>query len=45
LKGRVGAALGRDATWQDAEGRKTRSHVYGITSLTYEPTIGGRSVG
>ena len=36
LKGRVGAALGRDANWQDAEGRKVRSHVYGITSLTYE---------
>ncbi|WEK50860.1 MAG: autotransporter outer membrane beta-barrel domain-containing protein [Candidatus Kaistia colombiensis] len=36
LKGRVGAALGRDANWQDAEGRKARAHVYGITSLTYE---------
>ncbi|WEK49028.1 MAG: autotransporter outer membrane beta-barrel domain-containing protein [Candidatus Kaistia colombiensis] len=36
LKGRVGAALGRDAAWQDAEGRKARAHVYGITSLTYE---------
>jgi outer membrane autotransporter protein len=36
LKGRVGAALGRDANWQDEAGPKVRSHVYGITSLTYE---------
>ncbi|WEK49975.1 MAG: autotransporter outer membrane beta-barrel domain-containing protein [Candidatus Kaistia colombiensis] len=36
LKGRIGAALGRDTSWQDASGRAARTHVYGITSLTYE---------
>lgn len=36
LEGRIGLALGRDANWQDDSGRKVRSHVYGITSLTYE---------
>ena len=36
LEGRVGVALGRDASWQDDAGRKARSYIYGITSLTYE---------
>ncbi|MCX5572145.1 autotransporter outer membrane beta-barrel domain-containing protein [Kaistia nematophila] len=36
LKGRIGAALGRDASWQDDQGRAARTHFYGITSLTYE---------
>jgi len=36
LKGRAGATLGRDANWQDDEGRKSRTHVYAVTSLTYE---------
>ncbi|WP_035830540.1 autotransporter outer membrane beta-barrel domain-containing protein [Kaistia adipata] len=36
LEGRVGVALGRDASWQDDSGRAVRTHVYGITSLTYE---------
>ena len=36
LEGRVGVALGRDASWQDGAGRAVRTHLYGITSLTYE---------
>ncbi|WP_051094032.1 autotransporter outer membrane beta-barrel domain-containing protein [Kaistia granuli] len=36
MEGRIGVALGRDSTGQDASGRATRTHVYGITSLTYE---------
>jgi outer membrane autotransporter protein len=36
LEGRIGVALGRDTNGQDASGRATRTHVYGITSLTYE---------
>jgi len=36
LEGRIGVALGRDSAWQDDAGRAVRTHVYGITSLTYE---------
>lgn len=36
LKGRIGLALDHATEWQDAEGRKAASTLYGITNLTYE---------
>jgi outer membrane autotransporter protein len=36
LKGRIGLALDYATQWQDAEGRKAASTLYGITNLTYE---------
>ena len=36
LKGRLGLSADHENSWQDDAGKTRRTHVYGITNLTYE---------
>ncbi|WP_163266230.1 autotransporter-associated beta strand repeat-containing protein [Chelativorans alearense] len=42
LVGRLGLAVDRQTEWQDAEGRTSRSHLYGVANLYYDFADGSR---